>query len=131
MAESRPTIRVLFCDDDVNLQKIVHHAFRDEGVTFVGDAENGSDAVALALEHEPDVVIMDLGMPRFDGIEATRRIAGALPATRIVIYSGRRTPEHVESAFLAGASGYVAKPWNDELVRAVRAVSLGHSYVSV
>ncbi len=97
---------------------------------IAGDAMTGSDAVALALETEPDVVIMDVIMPRFDGIEATKRISQVLPNARIVVFTGDSRPELINLAFSAGAVGYVAKPAIDELLKAIRKVAEGRYFLS-
>src|SRR3954470_16407618 len=105
-----PKIPVLVADD--------HGLVRDALVAFlsavadvdvVGQARNGEEAVALALEHRPRVVVMDVSMPKMDGVEATRRILHSLPDTRVVVLTGLADQERAESAMRAGAVAYVLK----------------------
>ena len=97
----------------------------------VGGAETASQAVALAAQLRPNVVVMDISLPGLSGIEATRQVLHACPTTRVLILSMHSSPEHVYQAFGAGASGYVLKEAaGTELVTAVRTVNAGRSYLS-
>jgi DNA-binding NarL/FixJ family response regulator len=80
-----------------------------EGIEVVGCARNGEEALALALEHHPRVVVMDVSMPRMDGVEATRQIMHQLPDTRVVVLTGNADRERAEAAMRAGAVAYVLK----------------------
>jgi DNA-binding NarL/FixJ family response regulator len=96
----------------------------------VGEAADGRTAIALALDLQPDVVLMDLGMPGITGLEATRQLKKRLPNTRILILSGYDADLYVSEAFDAGADGYILKTANlDELVTAVKTVDRGMRYV--
>ena len=122
-------IRVALADD----QALVRTGFRlilqaEEGVEVVGEAENGAAAVRLVEETAPDVILMDVRMPVLDGIEATRRVAGA---TRVLVLTTFDLDEVVFEAIRAGASGFLLKTSPaDELVRAVRIVAAGDSLLS-
>jgi len=122
-------IRVALADD----QALVRTGFRlilqaEEGVEVVGEAENGAAAVRLVKETAPDVILMDVRMPVLDGIEATRRVAGA---TRVLVLTTFDLDEVVFEAIRAGASGFLLKTSPaDELVRAVRIVAAGDSLLS-
>ena len=97
--------------DDHGLVRQALAAFL-EGVDFVelvGMARNGEEAVAMARELRPQVVVMDVTMPRMDGVEATRHILETAPDTRIVILTGHADRERAESAMRAGAVAYVLK----------------------
>jgi DNA-binding NarL/FixJ family response regulator len=97
----------------------------------VGEAADGEDAVALAGALRPDLVLMDLAMPRLGGIEATRRIVAAQRSVHVLIVSQLASELPVEDALGAGASGYLLKSASpEELLRAVEAVSSGHAYFS-
>ena len=124
--------RILLADD--------HQLFRQglralletrTGLTVVGEAENGRRAVELAFELRPDVVLMDLGMPEIDGLEATRCILAHLPATRIIALSMHDERHFVLDALRAGVRGYVLKDCAfDELDRALRAAEGRQLYLS-
>ena len=119
-APSRP-IRVVIADDHTLFAEALALALRsDDRFDVVGLAENGREAVDLAASLEPDVVLMDLHMPVMDGIEATRRLRRAAPATSIVVVTASTSPEDGARARAAGARAYIRK-WSssDELRDAV------------
>jgi DNA-binding NarL/FixJ family response regulator len=127
-------IRVLLADDQV----LVRAGFRmllesADDITVVGEAANGGTAVALAREHAPDVVLMDLHMPEVDGVTATRLITGdpRLAATRVVVLTTFDDDQTVFSALRAGASGFLVKDVEpEELLQAVRVVARGDALLS-
>ncbi len=98
---------------------------------MVGEAGDGADAVRLAAELEPDVILMDVRMPRMDGIEATRRIVAKRPETRVVVLTTFDLDEYVYEAFRAGASGFLLKDISlTDLVRAVSVVARGEALLA-
>jgi DNA-binding NarL/FixJ family response regulator len=101
------------------------------GVGVVGVAFDGEEAVALCREKEPDVVLMDISMPKMDGISATREIKDLLPQTAIIILTGHEEDEHVFEGIKAGAQGYLLKDSEPEdLSRAIRTVHAGDTIVA-
>jgi DNA-binding NarL/FixJ family response regulator len=101
------------------------------GALIVGEASNGREALALAREHAPDLVIMDISMPELNGIEATEAIVAAVPGTRVLILSMHAAEEFVRRAMRAGASGYVLKDSAPlELRLAVDSMARGEVYLS-
>jgi DNA-binding NarL/FixJ family response regulator len=97
-----------------------------EDVELAGVAANGAEAVALSAEERPDVVLMDLEMPKVDGIEATRQIKAAQPSVAVVVLTSFSDRERILLALDAGAAGYVLKDAEpDELAKAVRAAARG------
>jgi DNA-binding NarL/FixJ family response regulator len=93
------------------------------GLEVVGSAADGEEAVRLVGEHSPDVVLMDLRMPRVDGVEATRRIKAEYPSVQIVVLTTYSDDESVFAALQAGARGYLTKDAGaDEIARAINAV---------
>ncbi len=107
---SKALLRLLVCDDSADARAAVRTLLSDQPeIEIVGEAANGKEAVALADELSPDVVLMDVSMPVLDGIEATRRIRKLLPETRIVALAGSRDPETVMAAMEAGANAYCLK----------------------
>jgi DNA-binding NarL/FixJ family response regulator len=124
---SEQYIRVALADDQRLLReglRIILDAAPD--ITVVGMAEDGLEAEALAAAEKPDVMLLDIRMPRRDGIEAMRRILQASPATRVVLLTTYDMPEMVIEGVQAGAVGFLLKESSaEELCAAVRAVARG------
>jgi DNA-binding NarL/FixJ family response regulator len=127
-------IRVVLADD----QALVRAGFRalldaQADIEVVGEASDGDEAVRLALEHRPDVVLMDIRMPGTDGLSATRTIVDdeRLAEVRVVILTTFDLDEHVFEAIRLGANGFLVKDTEpEELLRAVRAVVAGDALLS-
>jgi len=101
------------------------------GVEVVGVAHDGEGGVALCREEEPDVVLMDISMPKMDGISATREIKVLLPQTAVIILTGHEEDEHVFEGIKAGAQGYLLKDSEPEdLSRAIRTVHAGDTIIA-
>ncbi|WP_406863502.1 response regulator transcription factor [Streptomyces sp. HUAS MG47] len=127
-------IRVVLADD----QTLVRAGFRsiladEEDIEVVGEAADGEQAVALARELRPDVVLMDIRMPGLDGLEATRRITGdeRLEGVRVVILTTFDVDDYVYGALRAGASGFLVKDTEPmELLHGVRVVARGDALIA-
>ncbi|MFN3763337.1 MAG: response regulator [Anaerolineae bacterium] len=124
-------IRVLIADDHRLFRQGLRQICETVGrLEVVGEAENGQEAVELALRLRPDVVLMDIRMPVLDGVEATRRITACAPSVRIIILTMYRQDQYVFEAIKAGARGYLLKDIDEqELVDAVRAVHRGEALI--
>ena len=115
-------ITVLIVDD----QPLMLHALQtfvenEDGVSVVGTAEDGEAAVEAAKALEPDLVLMDIKMPRLNGIEATRKIVSEIPGTRVLALTTFSTLDYVVPALRAGAAGYLVKDARpDEILAAIR-----------
>ena len=97
-------------------------------LTVIAEASGGAQAVELAVEHHPDVVLMDLSMPVMDGVEATRRLLSARPETPVVILTSFQDRDHVEDALRAGAIGYQLKDGEPAmLLAAIRSAARGEA----
>jgi DNA-binding NarL/FixJ family response regulator len=126
------TIRVAIVDD----QRLFTRGLRGlvemlPGVEVVGVAYDGEEGVTLCREQEPDVVLMDISMPRMDGISATREIKDLLPQTAVIILTGHEEDEHVFEGIKAGAQGYLLKDSEPEdLSRAIRTVHAGNTIIA-
>jgi DNA-binding NarL/FixJ family response regulator len=127
-------IRVLLADDQVLVRAGFRLLLESAGdIEVVGEAANGGLAVALAREHAPDVVLMDVQMPEVDGVTATRLIAAdaRLAGTRVVVLTTFDDDETVFAALRAGASGFLVKDVEpEELLQAVRVVARGDALLS-
>ncbi|EFL33173.1 two-component system response regulator [Streptomyces viridochromogenes DSM 40736] len=119
--------------DDQPLQRFGSRMLLEsqDDMTVVGEAANGSEAVRLAAELHPDVVLMDIRMPGLDGIEATRRITAAGDRTRILIVTTFDLDEYAYAGLRAGASGFLVKDAQpEELLSGIRAVATGDAVVA-
>jgi len=120
-------IKVLVAEDHPITREGIRKLLEDEdNFTVIGEAGDGEEAVQMVAELQPDVVIMDVAMPRLNGIEATRQIKLIRPATAVLILSAYDDDEYVFGLLEAGAAGYLLKTASgDELTRAIRAVYKG------
>jgi DNA-binding NarL/FixJ family response regulator len=123
---------VLIADD----QALVRAGFRmileaQDDIEVVGEAGDGSEAIEMARTHAPDVVLMDVRMPRLDGIAATRAIVGERPTTRVLVLTTFDLDDYVYDAITAGASGFLLKDvGRDDLVAAVRVIASGEALLA-
>jgi DNA-binding NarL/FixJ family response regulator len=122
-------VRTLLAEDDPRLQQafeeLAHH---EPSLDLLGVAGDGEHAVQLALQFEPQVVLMDIQMPRLNGIEATRRIKRAVPHVQVVIWTVFGDDQHVFEAIKAGAVGYLLKDSpTEEIVEGIHAAARGES----
>jgi DNA-binding NarL/FixJ family response regulator len=105
-----PPLRVVFAEDDDQLAELIMSLLADdERFALVGRARTGDEAVELAAEHRPDIVVMDLAMPGCDGVEATRLIRSVNATQHVVIYTGSDEYADVARAEEAGAAGFLHK----------------------
>jgi len=125
-------IRVVIVDDHALFRRGLENVLADEGdLVVVGEASDGVEAVGVVAALAPDVVLMDVRMPRASGIEATRQIRLAQPGTKIVMLTVSDDEEDLYEAVKAGANGYLLKEVSiEEVADAVRAVARGHSLIS-
>src|SRR5512145_1800123 len=125
-------VTVLIADDHGVVAEGLRHLLSSQReMDVIGLAENGRDAVRLAMENCPDIVLMDHGMPGLNGTEATRIIRERCPSTRVIMLSMYSDADHVYRALQAGAAGYIVKKSvSKEVVEAIWAVHRGGRYVS-
>ena len=126
------TVRILLADDHTVVRKGLRLLLESHpGFEVVADAADGRGAVALAEEHTPDVVVMDVAMPVLNGIEAARQITARLPHTAVVFLSMHSDESYVLKALKSGGRGYLLKDSAEaDLINAVRAVTEGKSFFS-
>ncbi len=124
-------ISVLLVDD----HSLVRRGFRriledEEGMQILGEASNGVEAIRMATELKPNVIVMDLSMPELDGVQATKEIVRNLPDTEVLILSMHAEDNYVRNALDAGAKGYLLKSAIDvDLVGAIKAVAEGKRFI--
>jgi len=125
-------VRILLADDHTLVRQGIRRILEEHADwQVVGEASEGRDAVKQALQIKPDVVIMDIGMPQLNGIEATRQITRRAPSCRVLILSMHADEAYITQAVEAGASGYILKDSADaELVKAVTSAIQGRSFFS-
>ena len=124
-------IRVLLCEDHelvrMGLSIMIDKA---EDITLIGEAENGLLGVELAKQLSPDIILMDIGLPNIDGIEAIRRIKEFNPQIKVLIFTSRDDSDDVFSAFKSGADGYIMKGASTENIHtAIRSVNEGVAWI--
>jgi DNA-binding NarL/FixJ family response regulator len=124
-------IRVLIADDHRIVRQGLRHVCELGGLTVVGEAEDGREAVKLARQLRPDVILMDINMPVLDGVQATSLIVEADPSVRVVILTMYRQGRYVFEAVKAGARGYLLKDIGEQdLIAAIRAVHQGDALIN-
>ena len=125
-------IRVLLADDHAVVRKGIRE-FLEEDTTMrvVAEASDGEEALALVARERPNVAVLDIQMPRLNGMDATRRVKKEFPQTRVLILTAYDDDPYIFAALQAGASGFLLKSASsDELVRAVHAVAAGETALS-
>jgi DNA-binding NarL/FixJ family response regulator len=127
--QERP--RVLLVDDHDLFRTGLRNLLEEEGVDVVGEAAEGEDALRYVRELQPDVVVMDLNMPRMNGVEATKRIVAHAPLTRVVVLTISDQDADVMDAIFAGACGYLLKDSSiEEVMRGIQSAAIGESLIS-
>lgn len=125
-------IRIVLADDHTLVRQGLRKIIEEQpGWTVIGEADDGREAVRLSSELTPDVLVLDVGMPRLNGIEAARQVARHTPSVQILVLSMYAEEAYIVQALQAGARGYLLKDSADtELVRAISAVAAGKSFFS-
>lgn len=130
--DNRETIRVMIADDHPLMHDALKvHIENESDIQIVAEVNDGEEAVKLAGEVKPDVIIMDITMPKLNGLEATRQIKAQYPDIEILVLTIHNDSEHILKILEAGASGYMTKTTlGERLVRAIRSVMDGDSVLS-
>lgn len=125
--DTRRALKILLAEDHMLTRMgLVHALQKDTGITVVGEAENGQEAVEMAARTQPDVVLMDLAMPVMDGANATRLIKQQHPQTKVIILTSHKKQKEVLCCLHAGADAYCSKEIKPEsLIQAINAVMDG------
>ena len=124
-------VKVLLVEDHTMVRLGLSLVFDNtDEIELIGEADNGKRGVELALELVPDVVLMDIGLPELDGIQATSIIKKANPNIKILIFTSRESDDDVFDALSAGADGYIMKGANEQqMISAIKAVSEGTAWL--
>ncbi len=124
-------IRVLLADDVAMFREMLYSTLEEEeDVVVVGEAADGQEALEKCLELDPDILILDVEMPRMNGVEATRLVAERCPRTKVVILTAYEDDQLIVQLIQAGATGYLLKETStDEVVRAIRVAHTGESLI--
>jgi len=132
MRDSKPVVRVLLVDDYEPFRRFVREKLKTRSeLEVVGEATDGLEAVQKAEELQPDLIVLDIGLPKLNGIEAAHRMSKLVPSTTILFLSQNDDAEIVEAALSNGAKGYVLKlDAERELLPAVGAVLRGERFAS-
>jgi DNA-binding NarL/FixJ family response regulator len=125
-------IRILLVDDHQLVRDGLHSRLGETpGICVVGEAGTGAEALALSAKLQPDLVLLDIGLPDMSGLDVAERLPAVAPSTRALMLSMYDNREYVISAIRAGAAGYVLKDASSkEIIAAIRAVAAGGSYYS-
>ncbi|MDD3642120.1 MAG: response regulator transcription factor, partial [Candidatus Krumholzibacteria bacterium] len=124
-------IRILLAEDHTIVRQGLRKLIEEGKIDVVGEVENGEEAVARAIELDPDVIIMDISMPLMRGIEATRRIKREAPRSKVIILTIHSEERYLVEALEAGADGYVVKGEDiGVLMEAIEAALAGRVYLS-
>jgi DNA-binding NarL/FixJ family response regulator len=125
------TVRLLLADDHRILREGLRRSLEAQGFEVAGEAGDGGEAVEMAMELRPDVVLMDITMPVLDGVEATRRIRERLPDVRVVMLTMHADDDTIAQAIRVGADGYLVKDCStDEITETLHLVASGRTAVS-
>ena len=124
-------IRILLADDHVMFRQGLRVLLEQAGMSVIGEASDGQEALRLAHEHTPDVAVLDLAMPSLNGLETARRLRATLPQTKVVLLTMHPEEPYVLEALQAGAVGYVLKTQAaGDIVQAIRDALQGAIYLS-
>jgi len=131
MQKSREKIKVIIADDHGLFREMLLHTLsEEEDIEVVGEAIDGREAIELTRKMKPDILLLDIAMPRMDGIEATKILSRECPLTRIVILTANDDDDFVFKLIKAGATGYLLKDTStDEVLSAIRSANTGESVV--
>lgn len=125
-------VRILVVDDHEDFRKFITSTLRKQPhFQVIGEAQDGAEAVQSVQTLQPDLLLLDIGLPTMNGIEAGRRIRKAAPNTKIVFLTQESSRDMVDAAFDLGASGYIVKGQaGEELITAVQSVMQGKQFIS-
>lgn len=123
--------RLLLADDHALIRQGIKHLLEKQGFQVVCEASNGQEALRMAEKHQPDVAILDIGMPVLNGVDTAREMHKSSPNTKVILLTQHAESPYVAEALRAGVKGYVLKSQSaDDLIHAIREVSRRFVYLS-
>ena len=127
-----PTVRILLVEDFIPYRTLVTSLLAGTpGLQVIGRAADGQEAVEKAQQLNPDLILLDIGLPKLNGLEAARRIRELLPASKIVFLTQHASPDIMDEALSLGAWGYIVKQnAAEELLKGLTRIVQGHRFVS-
>ena len=126
-----PPIRVLLADDHVVIRRGLRALIEAQSdLTVCAEAGDGRAAVEMAVEHKPDVAVLDISLPILNGVEATRRLKREAPQTKVLIYTMHEEDRLIGEALHAGARGYLVKSQEEDIIRAIRTLARNGTFFS-
>ena len=121
--------KALVVDDHPFIRSSVKMLLKQEGFEVVAEADNGADAVQMAREHEPELIVLDIAMPKLDGLEVIARICALGLPSKILVLTSQSPQFYSMRCMKAGAAGYISKTHDlDELIKAIKAVMGGYTF---
>ena len=124
-------IRVILADDHAVVRQGIKSLLEREGIQVIAEAEDGWEAIQLAVKHSPDIAVIDISMPSLNGLDAARELKRAAPKTKALFLTLHEEPEYLMQALQAGGKGYVLKNQAaGDLIRAIHLVHRGEIYLS-
>jgi DNA-binding NarL/FixJ family response regulator len=125
-----PFVRVLVVEDFEPFRRFIHTTLQESELQIIAEVSDGLEAVSKAEELQPDLILLDIGLPRLNGIEAARRIRTLSPQSKIIFVTQQSSADVIEEAMNSGALGYVVKTQaGSDLLAAVEAVREGRKFV--
>jgi len=120
--------RVIVIDDELDIAEVFGEFLKIKNIDVVGKGYNGKDAVDLYQKHRPDVVLMDLVMPSYDGFYGLEKIREINPDAKVIIFSASLTPEYIERLKQMNVSGITRKPYDmDKIIDLIGKITTGHT----
>ncbi|MCR4841908.1 MAG: response regulator [Eubacterium sp.] len=116
---TKEDIKILICDDSILARKLLKDALMEIGCSNFVEAKNGEESISLFLSESPDLVLLDIVMPIFNGVEVTKKIIDNDPQANIVIVSSVGTKNFLEDALAAGAKDFIQKPFRSEMLDSI------------
>jgi two-component system chemotaxis response regulator CheY len=111
--------KIMVCDDSILIRKQLREIIAEAGITNIIEASNGEEAIRIAKEHQPKLVLLDIVMPGINGVETLKEIKKIDPSIQVVMVSSSGTQSHLKKSLDAGAIDFIQKPWEKEQILSI------------